>query len=257
MSPAITDFLIGSDLAKAATDGGFRLGPEPVGGHPGWLVFRSTTVPGLLFLAAESSKGPWLLAVSRPAVGRVLGADGSVPGPGAARLIVPSLAGLYAKIGEAWRVSREVPDDPLAEFEAATTGLPRTTEAERLTIQRIGQDIFRDRLMTEWGGRCPLTGITDMALLRASHIVRWADCGTDAERLDPQNGLLLSSLWDAAFDQHLVSFDDGGRPLYSNALSIAAKAILTPSVALPLTQGRRDRLSRHRRTAGMVSRGMV
>ena len=50
------------------------------------------------------------------------------------------------------------------EFRAAIAGLPKTTEAERLIIQRVGQDIFRDRLMTYWQGRCPLTGITDPAL---------------------------------------------------------------------------------------------
>ena len=38
------------------------------------------------------------------------------------------------------------------------------------------------------------TGITDPALLRASHIVPWAECG-DAQRLDVHNGLLLSALW--------------------------------------------------------------
>lgn len=48
---------------------------------------------------------------------------------------------------------------------------PGQQRPKRLTIQRVGQDIFRDRLMTYWQGRCPLTGITDPALLRASHII--------------------------------------------------------------------------------------
>jgi hypothetical protein len=38
-------------------------------------------------------------------------------------------------------------------------------------LQRIGQDIFRARLMDYWRGRCALTGISDAALLRASHII--------------------------------------------------------------------------------------
>src|SRR5438093_853602 len=58
----------------------------------------------------------------------------------------------------------------------------------------------------EGGGRCPLTGVTVPAVLRASHILPWADC-TDAQRLDVHNGLLLSALWDAAFDCGLVSFE--------------------------------------------------
>ena len=43
--------------------------------------------------------------------------------------------------------------------------------------------------MKYWRGRCPLTGITDPALLRASHIVPWEECETDAQRLDVHNGL--------------------------------------------------------------------
>jgi predicted restriction endonuclease len=79
-------------------------------------------------------------------------------------------------------------------------------------VQRIGQDVFRDALMDYWGGRCQLTGITDAALLRALHIVPWAEC-SDEQRLDVHNGLLLSALWDAAFDKGLVSFADNGTPL--------------------------------------------
>ena len=73
--------------------------------------------------------------------------------------------------------------------------------------------------MDYWQGRCPLTGITDPALLRASHIVPWAECDSDAERLNVHNGLLLSALWDAAFDRALVTFDDEGEPLFSPKLS--------------------------------------
>jgi hypothetical protein len=55
-------------------------------------------------------------------------------------------------------------------------GLPRTTEAERLVVQRIGQNIFRAHLMDYWQNRCPLTGIADPDLLRASHIIPWSEC---------------------------------------------------------------------------------
>jgi putative restriction endonuclease len=55
-------------------------------------------------------------------------------------------------------------------------------------------------------------------LLRASHIVPWAECD-DAQRLDVHNGLLLAALWDAAFDTGLVSFADDGTVLASPRLS--------------------------------------
>ncbi len=84
---------------------------------------------------------------------------------------------------------------------------------------RVGQEIFRKALMDYWNGTCPLTGITDPALLRASHIVPWAECETDSLRLDVYNGFLLSSLWDAVFDAGLVSFTGDGKPIVSSALS--------------------------------------
>jgi predicted restriction endonuclease len=92
-------------------------------------------------------------------------------------------------------------------------------------VQRIGQNIFREALMDYWEGRCPLTGIAEPALLRASHIVPWAECN-DARRLDIHNGILLSALWDAAFDKGLVSFGDYGEPLVSPTLSKEARLAL-------------------------------
>jgi hypothetical protein len=47
--------------------------------------------------------------------------------------------------------------------------------------------------------------------------VPWSDCN-DEQRLDVHNGLLLSALWDAAFDQGLVSFGDDGKPCVSPSL---------------------------------------
>jgi predicted restriction endonuclease len=102
--------------------------------------------------------------------------------------------------------------------------------------------VFRDALMVYWDGRCPMTGITEPGLLRASHIVPWADC-TDAQRLDVHNGLLLSALWDAAFDRGLISFADDGTVLASSQLSERARKTLGVATAPPLT-GLRDE---HRR----------
>jgi hypothetical protein len=49
-----------------------------------------------------------------------------------------------------YKLSMSLPEAPLVRFEAKTVNLPRTTEAERMVIQRIGQDIFRDALMNYW-----------------------------------------------------------------------------------------------------------
>jgi len=108
--------------------------------------------------------------------------------------------------------------------------------------------------MEYWKGRCPLTGITDPALLRASHIVSWSECETDALRLDVHNGLLLSALWDAAFDAGLVSFDDSGTALLSPVITEAAAERLNSQSAgrLKLTDVHRGNLVRHRVRHGFI-----
>jgi putative restriction endonuclease len=108
--------------------------------------------------------------------------------------------------------------------------------------------------MDYWGARCPITGITDSALLRAFHIVPWAECD-DAQRLDVHNGLLLSALWDAAFDTGLVSFADDGTVLVRTELSTAARTALNIERAprLPnLRDAHRANLAAHRARHGFL-----
>jgi hypothetical protein len=153
---------------------------------------------------------------------------------------------LYAALNRVYALAISLPDAPLRDFERRVEGLPRTTEVERLVVQRIGQDIFLNRLMDYWQGRCPLTGISDPALLRASHIIAWKDCANDADRLDVHNGLLLSALWDAAFDNGLLTFDDDGLPQFSPKLSETARAELRWQAPIKLTDKHPARLAWHR-----------
>lgn len=227
-----------------------------MGEEAGWAAFGSTTAHGTIHLAASGPRGPWFLALDHPGVIQELSlpqATVSSPGRARARFAFDTLGALYAMLHRVYELGVSLPDAPLREFERRIAGLPRTTEAERLVVQRIGQDIFRDRLVDYWQGRCPLTGISDPALLRASHIIPWADCESDDERLDVHNGLLLSALWDAAFDRALVTFDDQGRPEISPNLSEQARAELRWSAAIPLTVEHRRRLARHRERAGSQS----
>jgi len=144
-----------------------------------------------------------------------IGDDPSVP-DGFSAFIVSDTAPLHHLVREIWRLARALPIEPLRVFEAQTRNLPRTTEAERLVIQRVGQDVFRDALLSYWGGCCAVTGVAEPRLLRASHIKPWAKCDTDAERLDVYNGLLLAAHLDAAFDAGLISFDDEGAIIFSS-----------------------------------------
>lgn len=240
-------FVVREECEKAASQNGFR---RVVGEEAGWRAFASTTAHGVIYLAAERANGPWFLAVDHAGVVAELDQPSAdVRGPGKARYAFATLRELYATLDRVYTLGVSLPDAPLREFETRVANLPRTTEAERLVVQRIGQDIFRARLMDYWQGRCPLTGITDAALLRASHIIPWAECETDAERLDVHNGLLLSALWDAAFDRALVTFDDQGRPEFSPGLSEQARGELRWNSPISLTDEHRRRLARHRERA--------
>jgi putative restriction endonuclease len=71
-----------------------------------------------------------------------------------------------------------------------------------------------------------VTGLAVRELLRASHVKPWADCATDAERLDVYNGILLAPDLDASFDCGLITFDDTGLLVVSDALDSPARALL-------------------------------
>lgn len=244
MIEAPQGFVVAEECRKAAWQNGYR---RSLGEEAGWAQFGSTTTRGTIHLAAAGPDGPWFLALDHDGVVEELKrAPADMPGPVLARYAFALLGELYAVLPKIYDLGLTLPEGPLEDFRTATRDLPKTTEAERLVIQRIGQDIFRDRQMTYWQGRCPLTGIADPALLRASHIIAWKDCPDDAERLNIHNGLLLSALWDAAFDKGLVTFDDEGQPQYSPELGEAARSELRWYEPVALTDRHRERLAWHR-----------
>jgi hypothetical protein len=243
--------VVRTEAQKATWDNGYRL---ERGIEGGWLRYGSTTAPGSVWIAGVSSRGPWLLSIDHSGAAAEIGALPASPiaGPGLATFIFASLGQLHAALDRVYKLAVSLPEAPLEQFQAKIKGLPQTTEAERLVIQRIGQDVFREALMAYWGSRCPLTGIAEPALLRASHIVPWADC-TDAQRLDVHNGLLLSALWDAAFDRGLISFGDDGSVLASPQLSEPARKALDIDSAPPLAglrDAHRANLALHRKRNG-------
>lgn len=101
--------------------------------------------------------------------------------------------------------------------EVITPADPLVTEAVAQVRRRVGQDLYREAQLALWGGRCAVTGLAVPELLRASHAKPWAE-STDAERLDPHNGLLLAVHLDALFDQGFLTFDDNGTGMLSAAL---------------------------------------
>ena len=95
---------------------------------------------------------------------------------------------------------------------------PEQTERKGLVTSRVGQGYYRQQVINKWKGKCPLTGIDALPILISSHIVPWSESNDD-ERLDVENGILLSPNLDALFDRHLISFDDYGEILISSKVS--------------------------------------
>lgn len=121
------------------------------------------------------------------------------------------------------------------------------TERMQLTSARLGQGQFRSSLLKRYKERCPVTGIVNPLLLIASHIKPWC-AANNYERLDPDNGLLLSAMIDRLFDRCLISFDAHGQLLASAALSLQdrLRCGLNEAQALKLSEANERYMQYHR-----------
>lgn len=93
-------------------------------------------------------------------------------------------------------------------IEEITSNLDNT-EKERLVKTRIGQGVFRAKLINR-EGKCEICGLKIEELLIASHCKPWCK-SNDNERIDEDNGLLLCPNHDALFDKGFITFDDDGK----------------------------------------------
>jgi hypothetical protein len=242
--------IIASRLEKAAVDNGFDLGRAASGN---WLGFASSQCSLRLWLGVDES-GALLSGFSRANVLPALQPLGQpvyteLPPGCAGACGAHDIPALHRLLRRAFQLGKSLPDELLHLFRAKTADLPRSTEAERLVVQRVGQDIFRQGLMEYWEGRCAITGLAIPELLRASHIKPWADCESDAERLDVYNGLLLAPHLDALFDQGFITVGDEGEVIISQALDAPSRklmGIVEPASWRILLAGHRGYLTWHR-----------
>jgi putative restriction endonuclease len=212
------DLSLRNRLEKSALDQGFSIS---LGESDGWLVFQAHAVATRIVLTQETN-GNLLVGTSHPGVASEL-SDELVAAPnghdGFDCFVAPNSSDLFRIIGRIWSLAQSLPNEPLSEFNRLVQESSSTTEVERLRKERIGQDVFRRALLNYWDHACAVTGVANPTLLRASHIVPWALCQSDEERLNVHNGLLLVATLDAAFDAGLISFDGDGGILISSKLS--------------------------------------
>ncbi len=88
------------------------------------------------------------------------------------------------------------------------------TEREALVMARRGQGRFREGVQ-QFERFCRLTHVDRPEHLRASHCKPWRDSSNE-ERLDPENGLLLTPTIDHLFDRGYISFQSHGDLIISS-----------------------------------------
>jgi putative restriction endonuclease len=202
-------------IEKAAADCGFER--EAVLKDDGQLELRSATFPEVVWVRVATPFG-FQLTASLPSL--------LTTGSGDGELLVEGIEQLYQALQQVAATARNMPNRVADLFRTKTQNLPKTTDAERLVVQRVGQNLFRNALLDFWQGRCCVTGLAVPSLLRASHIKPWSKCVSDNERLDVFNGLLLAPHLDALFDGGWVSFSDQGGLMVSKQLSATARTQL-------------------------------
>ena len=126
-------------IEKAAADCSFER--EPVLSDNGQLELRSALFPEVLSVSSLGASG-FKVSALNPAM---LGSTSCT------EVAVENVAQLYAVLQYASAFARVMPNRVADEFRAKTQNLPRTTEAERTVVQRVGQDIFRNALMWTTG----------------------------------------------------------------------------------------------------------
>lgn len=153
----------------------------------------------------------------------------------------------------AYRIYRDVPLPPAPEKPDPATLDPASdpllvryletldeTVREAIIKARVGQGLFREQLISRWGGQCSVTGVKAPELLVASHIRPWSQCDTAEQRISPANGLLLTPNLDKLFDKGLISFDGNCRMMISPKLSAAVQTHFNLSQHMRLRQSHAD-----------------
>ena len=136
---------------------------------------------------------------------------------------------------------------------------PRIADTERkaLIVARRGQGLFKQRVM-QLENRCRITGVTNPVHLRASHCKPWRDSSND-ERLNGENGLLLTPSMDHLFDRGFISFENSGTLSVSpvahtpslNRMGVATDRVINVGT---FSQGQKQFLDYHRESVLLQAR---
>lgn len=133
------------------------------------------------------------------------------------------------------------------------------TEKQAIVMARRGQGLFKQRVML-LERACRITGVNREEHLRASHCKPWRDANNE-ERLDGENGLLLTPSMDHLFDRGFIGFDERGETIISpvahkeSLLRMGLDPHKPPNVG-SFSSGQRKYLEFHRENVLLKSRFM-
>jgi hypothetical protein len=99
------------------------------------------------------------------------------------------------------------------EQEVVNNSTIRVTDRLAIIRARNGQGLFKERV-SKIESRCRITGVENPVHLVASHCKPWRD-STNEERLNGENGLLLTPSIDHLFDRGFIGFEDNGTLIIS------------------------------------------
>ena len=83
---------------------------------------------------------------------------------------------------------------------------------------RVNQSVFRQMVLANYATKCAITSIDIPELLLASHIIPWSK--NEKERLNPENGICLSPLYDKAFDKGIIGINKNYEVILSTSLKM-------------------------------------
>ncbi|MCX6222226.1 MAG: HNH endonuclease [Bacteroidia bacterium] len=92
---------------------------------------------------------------------------------------------------------------------------------------RVNQNVFRQIVLANYNRKCAITGIDLPDLLVASHIIPWSQ--NETERLNPENGICLSALYDRAYDKGLIGITEKYQIKLSSELKTREKKVFYQS----------------------------
>lgn len=138
----------------------------------------------------------------------------------------------------------------------ADPNIPETTR-QAVVMARRGQGLFKQNVQ-RIESRCRVTKVDQIEHLRASHCKPWRDASNE-ERLDGDNGLLLTPDVDHLFDRGFISFEDNGKVLVSPVAHRESLRLMGLEDALcgnvgAFSEGQKAYLSFHRESVFLEAR---